>query len=67
MNADEPEEQVELCPLPPNTRMATDLERTGLCVIWQDEDANIAIVDCGPGRLAGHRCCSDLVMAFSRK
>ncbi|KZP13664.1 hypothetical protein FIBSPDRAFT_960351 [Athelia psychrophila] len=50
MNADEPEEQVELCPLPPNTRMATDLERTGLCVIWQDEDANIAIVDCGPGR-----------------
>lgn len=27
--------------------MATRLERTGLCVICQDEEANIAIVDCG--------------------
>ncbi|KAF8761107.1 Chromatin organization modifier domain [Rhizoctonia solani] len=27
---------------------ATKLERDGLCVICQDEDANIAIVDCGP-------------------
>lgn len=27
--------------------MASGLERTGLCVICQDEEANIAIVDCG--------------------
>lgn len=27
--------------------MASHLERTGLCVICQDEEANIAIVDCG--------------------
>ncbi|KAG6811298.1 hypothetical protein H0H92_008093 [Tricholoma furcatifolium] len=33
---------------PPKTRgTAADLERTGLCVICQDEEANIAIVDCG--------------------
>ncbi|KZP05802.1 hypothetical protein FIBSPDRAFT_966981 [Athelia psychrophila] len=43
--------------------MAADLERTGLCVIWKDEDANITIVGCDPGR----RGCSDLVMASSRK
>nr|VWO94511.1 Uncharacterized protein [Ganoderma boninense] len=34
--------------LPPNAQaMASRLERTGLCVICQDEEANIAIVDCG--------------------
>ena len=34
--------------LPPKAQaMATRLERTGLCVICQDEEANIAIVDCG--------------------
>lgn len=27
--------------------MASHLERTGLCVICQDEEANIAVVDCG--------------------
>jgi hypothetical protein len=27
--------------------MESTLERTGLCVICQDEEANIAIVDCG--------------------
>ncbi|KAG6894421.1 hypothetical protein C0992_006136, partial [Termitomyces sp. T32_za158] len=33
---------------PPKARgTAADLERTGLCVICQDEEANIAIVDCG--------------------
>ncbi|KAG6876925.1 hypothetical protein C0993_012035 [Termitomyces sp. T159_Od127] len=33
---------------PPKARgTALDLERTGLCVICQDEEANIAIVDCG--------------------
>jgi hypothetical protein len=37
-------------PLPPPPKpkgTAADLERTGLCVICQDEEANIAIVDCG--------------------
>lgn len=35
-------------PLPPKARAtAADLERTGLCVICQDDEANIAIVDCG--------------------
>ncbi|KAJ1311695.1 hypothetical protein OPQ81_010168 [Rhizoctonia solani] len=29
------------------THVAAKLERDGLCVICQDEDANIAIVDCG--------------------
>lgn len=44
---------------------AADLERTGLCVICQDEEANIAIVDCG--HLAMCRGCSDLIMASSRE
>jgi hypothetical protein len=34
--------------LPPKAQaMAATLERNGLCVICQDEEANIAIVDCG--------------------
>lgn len=33
-------------PLPSKTT-AADLDRTGLCVVCQDEEANIAIVDCG--------------------
>ncbi|KAK0192991.1 hypothetical protein F5146DRAFT_927601 [Armillaria mellea] len=40
-------------------------ERGGLCVICQDEEANIAIVDCG--HLAMCRGCSDLIMAGSRE
>jgi len=32
---------------PKTTGSASTLERTGLCVICQDEEANIAIVDCG--------------------
>ena len=32
---------------PPVRGTATTLERTGLCVICQDDEANIAIVDCG--------------------
>ncbi|RDB29786.1 hypothetical protein Hypma_013949 [Hypsizygus marmoreus] len=53
-------------PLPPKTRgTASDLERTGLCVICQDDEANIAIVDCG--HLAMCRGCSDLVMASSKE
>jgi len=51
---------------PPKTRgSATTLERTGLCVICQDEEANIAIVDCG--HMAMCRGCSDLVMTSSRE
>ncbi|THH17551.1 hypothetical protein EW146_g3275 [Bondarzewia mesenterica] len=41
------------------------LERNGLCVICQDEEANIAIVDCG--HLAMCRGCSELVMTSSRE
>jgi len=45
--------------------MASHLERTGLCVICQDEEANIAIVDCG--HLAMCRACSDLIMNSTRE
>ncbi|KAF8888626.1 hypothetical protein BD779DRAFT_1524005 [Infundibulicybe gibba] len=50
---------------PKASGMAPNLERTGLCVICQDDEANIAIVDCG--HLAMCRGCSDLVMASSRE
>ncbi|CAA7269961.1 unnamed protein product [Cyclocybe aegerita] len=40
-------------------------ERTGLCVVCQDEEANIAIVDCG--HMSMCRGCSDLIMASSRE
>ncbi|KAG2156710.1 uncharacterized protein EDB93DRAFT_1125089 [Suillus bovinus] len=49
-------------PPPPRTTLA---ERSGLCVICQDQEANIAIVDCG--HLAMCRACSDLVLASSRE
>jgi len=53
-------------PLPPKAQaMAATLERTGLCVICQDEEANIAIVDCG--HLAMCRGCSDLILNSSRE
>ncbi|KAI5996158.1 hypothetical protein EDD15DRAFT_2250750 [Pisolithus albus] len=42
-----------------------ETERSGLCVICQDAEANIAIVDCG--HLAMCRDCSDLVMQSSRE
>ena len=32
---------------PPMTATYADLERNGICVVCQDEEANIAIVDCG--------------------
>ncbi|KIM86779.1 hypothetical protein PILCRDRAFT_816031 [Piloderma croceum F 1598] len=52
--------------LPPKAQaMAATLARTGLCVICQDEEANIAIVDCG--HLAMCRGCSDLIMNSSRE
>jgi len=44
---------------------AAQLERTGLCVICQDEEANIAIVDCG--HLCLCRACSELIMKGSRE
>ncbi|KAI5121709.1 hypothetical protein M0805_002102 [Coniferiporia weirii] len=40
-------------------------ERSGLCVVCQDEDANIVIVDCG--HLALCRACADLVWSSSRE
>ncbi|KAJ7583650.1 hypothetical protein C8J56DRAFT_1015258 [Mycena floridula] len=44
---------------------AAPVERSGLCVVCQDEVANIAIVDCG--HLAMCRGCSELVMSSSRE
>lgn len=41
------------------------LERNGLCVVCQDEEANIAIVDCG--HMAMCRNCSDLIMTSSKE
>jgi len=34
-------------PPPPKVKVTSHTERTGLCIICQDEEANIAIVDCG--------------------
>jgi len=53
--------------VPPSPMMGTaiDLERNGLCVVCQDEEANIAVVDCG--HLAMCRQCSDLIMSSSRE
>ncbi|KAH9981635.1 hypothetical protein BJV74DRAFT_79259 [Russula compacta] len=59
-----PEDGAELPP-PPTMRTSADLERNGLCVVCQDEEANIAIVDCG--HLAMCRHCSDLIMSSSRE
>jgi hypothetical protein len=50
---------------PPMMGTSADLERNGLCVVCQDEEANIAIVDCG--HLAMCRHCSDLIMSSSRE
>jgi len=41
------------------------VERSGLCIICQDEEANMVVVDCG--HLAMCRSCSDLVMNSSRE
>ncbi|KAJ3839335.1 hypothetical protein F5878DRAFT_717087 [Lentinula raphanica] len=45
---------------PKATANAAFVERTGLCVVCQDEEANIAIVDCG--HLAMCRTCCDAIM-----
>jgi hypothetical protein len=56
----------EAKPLPPKAQaMAAHLERTGLCVICQDAEANMAIIDCG--HLAMCRGCSDLIMGSTRE
>lgn len=68
---------------PPIMGTSADLERNGLCVVCQDEEANIAIVDCGYvfdfpkyfcplneplyRHLAMCRHCSDLIMSSSRE
>ncbi|TFK49093.1 hypothetical protein OE88DRAFT_466214 [Heliocybe sulcata] len=53
-------------PLTPQAQaMAASLERTGLCVICQDEEANIAVVDCG--HLAMCRTCADHIMSSTRE
>ncbi|KAK0220477.1 hypothetical protein IW262DRAFT_1384822 [Armillaria fumosa] len=61
-------DDVPASPSPPATPLKAPsifTERGGLCVICQDEEANIAIVDCG--HLAMCRGCSDLIMASSRE
>jgi hypothetical protein len=50
---------------PPTKGSFSSLERTGLCVICQDEEANIAIVDCG--HMSMCRECADLIMSSSRE
>ncbi|KIL63148.1 hypothetical protein M378DRAFT_164838 [Amanita muscaria Koide BX008] len=50
---------------PPPASKKLFSERSGLCVICQDEESNIAIVDCG--HLAMCRACSDLVMSTTRE
>ena len=42
-------------PPPPSKPTGSTFERPGLCVICQDEDANIAIIDCGYVYLFFHR------------
>ncbi|KXN81692.1 E3 ubiquitin-protein ligase cblA [Leucoagaricus sp. SymC.cos] len=49
----------------PQKPFTSSLDRSGLCVICQDEEANIAIVDCG--HLAMCRSCSELIMASSKE
>jgi hypothetical protein len=56
LNGDSPNPQVAP---PPMRGTSVDLERNGLCVVCQDEEANIAIVDCGcvytSSRIPAHR------------
>ncbi|KAL7422178.1 hypothetical protein Q5752_002823 [Cryptotrichosporon argae] len=46
------------------TGPAPEMER-GLCVVCQDEEATLAVVDCGHLAMCAH--CSDLVMATTRE
>ncbi|KAL1411181.1 hypothetical protein Q8F55_002132 [Vanrija albida] len=51
-------------PAPPPTGPVADIDR-GLCVVCQDEEATLAVVDCGHLAMCQH--CSDLVMATSKE
>ncbi|BEI93230.1 uncharacterized protein CcaverHIS019_0508580 [Cutaneotrichosporon cavernicola] len=48
----------------PPTGSAPDIER-GVCVVCQDQEATLAVVDCGHLAMCAH--CSDLVMATSKE
>lgn len=60
-----PQSSASSSPPPMPKPQPSVVERSGLCVICQDEEANIAIVDCG--HLAMCRACSELVMDSSRE
>ncbi|WVQ78076.1 hypothetical protein IAT38_000157 [Cryptococcus sp. DSM 104549] len=47
------------------TGPAPELERDGLCVVCQDEEAMLASADCGHLCMCAH--CSDLIMATSQE
>lgn len=49
---------------PPPTGPQPDLDR-GLCIVCQDQEATLAVVDCG--HLAMCQDCSDLIMATSKE
>ncbi|KAJ7902682.1 hypothetical protein B0H14DRAFT_1142870 [Mycena olivaceomarginata] len=55
----------EPSPPAPQAQEATHVERTGLCAICQDEEATMAVVDCG--HLAMCKDCAELVMRSSRE
>ena len=49
----------------PPTGPPPSVERDGLCVVCQDQDAELAVVDCG--HLSMCQDCSKLVMSTSRE
>jgi hypothetical protein len=51
------EKKEEAKPAPHKPTTAFSLDRGGLCVICQDEEANIAIVDCGYVPFSSHHPC----------
>ncbi|KAF7763614.1 hypothetical protein Agabi119p4_8151 [Agaricus bisporus var. burnettii] len=57
--------KISISSSPNHSIPAAVLERSGLCVICQDEEANIAIVDCG--HMVMCRACSELIMHGSRE
>lgn len=50
---------------PPPTGPPPSVERDGLCVVCQDEDAELAVVDCG--HLSMCQACSKLVMNTTKE
>ncbi|GMK55450.1 hypothetical protein CspeluHIS016_0205060 [Cutaneotrichosporon spelunceum] len=61
---DEEETKTPNPPMSPPTGSAPDMER-GVCVVCQDEEATLAVVDCGHLAMCAH--CSDLIMATSKE